>query len=69
MYMALRERTVVKKDGVLEIRDPVLREGTRVEVIVIVESPPPKVDALGWPEDFFETFAGCLPDLSIEECS
>jgi hypothetical protein len=67
MYTALREKTIVKTNGVLEIRSPELLEGSRVEIIVIVEPSTNKTDALGWPEGFFDTFAGCLPDLHEPE--
>ena len=66
MYTVLREKKIVKPGGVLEIRSPALPEGAHVEVIVILE-PSAKRDDLGWPEDFFATFAGSLPDFPDRE--
>jgi hypothetical protein len=63
MYTALREESVVKSGGVIEIRSPELPVGARVKVIVVLESPAPAADALGWPADFFTQFAGSLPDF------
>lgn len=67
MYTALREKTVVQTAGILEIRSPELPIGARVEVIVLVEPGTAPGDMLGWPADFFATFAGCLPDFPARE--
>jgi hypothetical protein len=67
MYTALREKAIVTTEGVLEIRSSELLAGTRVEVIILVETPLASRDDLGWPEDFFATFAGCLPDFPARE--
>jgi hypothetical protein len=52
---------------VIEIRSPELLPGTLAEVIVILEKLPTAAQGLGWPSGFFETFAGCLPDLPDRE--
>ena len=67
MHTALRKESVVKSGGVIEIRSPELPVGARVKVIVILESPAPAADALGWPADFFAQFAGSLPDFPEPE--
>ncbi len=61
METALRRKTVVKPGGVIEIRSPELPEGAVAEVIVILERP--GTGSPGWPEGFFERFAGSLPDF------
>jgi len=61
METALRQKAVVKRGGVIEIRSPELPEGAMAEVIVILETS--GRDSLGWPEGFFERFAGSLPDF------
>jgi len=66
-YTALREKTIIKTKGVLEIRSPALLQGSHVEVIIIVEPPASQANAPDWPEDFFATFAGCLPNLHEPE--
>jgi hypothetical protein len=67
MDTALRQRLVVQPGGVIEIRSPELLPGTLAEVIVILEKLPATAQGLGWPPGFFETFAGCLPDLPDRE--
>lgn len=67
MYTALREKAVITTEGVLEIRSSELPVGARVEIIIIVEPDTAPTDALGWPADFFATFAGCLPDFPDRE--
>lgn len=67
MYTALREKTRIKSDGMIEIHAPSLPAGTQVEVIVIVEPSVEPAGDLGWPEGFFATFAGSLPDLGEPE--
>jgi len=59
MESALRQKVVVKRGGVIEIRSPELPEGATAEVIVILETA--GRGTLGWPEGFFEQFAGSLP--------
>ena len=61
METALRQKTVVKPGGVIEIRSIELPEGAMAEVIVILETA--RRRSLGWPEDFFERLAGSLPDF------
>lgn len=61
METALRQKAVVKPGGVIEIRSPELPEGAVAEVIVILETA--GTGSLGWPEGFFERFAGSLPDF------
>ena len=61
MEIALRQKAVVKPGGVIEIRSPELPEGAVAEVIVILEMP--GTESLGWPEGFFERFAGSLADF------
>ena len=61
MGTVLRYKTVVKPGGVIEIRSPELPEGAVAEVIVILETA--RRGSLGWPEGFFERFAGSLPDF------
>ena len=61
METALRQKAVVKRGGVIEIRSPELPEGAVAEVIVILETA--RRGSLGWPEGFFERFAGSLPDF------
>ena len=64
METAIRQKTVVKPGGVIEIRSPELPEGAVAEVIVILERPPARHPAsLEWPAGFFERFAGSLPDF------
>jgi hypothetical protein len=58
---AVRQKAVVKRGGVIEIRSPELPEGAVAEVIVLLETG--GREALGWPEGFFERFAGSLPDF------
>jgi hypothetical protein len=67
MDTALRQRLVVQPGGVIEFRSPELLPGTLAEVIVILEKLPATPDGLCWPPGFFETFAGCLPDLPDRE--
>lgn len=67
MDTALRQRLVVQPGGVIEIRSPELLPGTLAEVIVILEESPAAAQGLAWPPGFFETFAGCLPDLPDRE--
>ncbi|MBN1876601.1 MAG: hypothetical protein JXA33_20415 [Anaerolineae bacterium] len=67
MYTALREKTIVKTEGLLEIRAPELTKGVQVEVIVLVPPPVKTANALGWPDGFFDTFAGSLPTLCEPE--
>ena len=45
MAQAIRQSTVVKSDGKIEIQDTQLPEGARVEVIVIVEENTPRKSA------------------------
>ena len=61
METALRQKTVVKPGGVIEIRSTELPEGALAEVIVILETA--RSGPLGWPEGFFERLAGSLPDF------
>jgi hypothetical protein len=61
MENVVRQKTVVKSGGVIEIRSPELPEGAVAEVIVILETP--RTEHLGWPADFLEQFAGSLPDF------
>ena len=67
MYTALREKATIKTGGIIEIHTASLPVGAQVEVIVLVESPDVAGNALGWPEDFFARFAGCLPDFPVRE--
>jgi len=61
METALRQKTVVKPGGVIEIRSSELPEGAVAEVIVILEAS--GTGSRGWPEGFFEQLAGSLPDF------
>ena len=61
METALRQKTVVKPGGVIEIRSTELPEGAMAEVIVILETA--RSGSLGWPEGFLERLAGSLPDF------
>ena len=61
METALRQKAVVKPGGVIEIRSPELSEGAVAEVIVLLETSGTR--PLGWPEGFFERFAGSLPNF------
>jgi hypothetical protein len=61
METALRQKTVVKPGGVIEIRSPELPEGAVAEVIVILETS--GTESRGWPKGFFEHFAGSLADF------
>lgn len=65
MYTALREKTTIKTGGVIEIHTAALPVGAQVEVIIMAV--PTTVSALGWPEDFFKHFAGCLPEFPARE--
>ena len=65
MYTALREKTTVKTGGVIEIHTAALPVGAQVELIVMAV--PASVDTLGWPDDFFTRFAGCLPEFPARE--
>jgi hypothetical protein len=64
-YTALREKTTIKTGGLIEIHTAALPVGAQVEVIVMAV--PATVDTLGWPDDFFTRFAGCLPEFPIRE--
>ena len=64
METALRQRSIVKPGGVIEIRSPELPVGAMAEVIVILKAPATsQPERLGWPPGFFEQFAGSLPDF------
>jgi hypothetical protein len=65
METALRQKAVVKPGGVIEIRSPELPVGAVAEVIVILETS--GRESLGWPEGFFERFAGSLPGFPDPE--
>ncbi len=41
MLQAIREQTIVKVGGLLELRHPELLEGTAVEIVIMLESTPP----------------------------
>lgn len=41
MLNGLRQKVVVQPGGVVEVRSPELPDGATVEVIVLLESPPP----------------------------
>ena len=48
----------------IEIRSPELPVGATAEVIVLVETTvAERGKSLGWPDGFFERFAGSLPDF------
>ena len=61
METAFRQRTVVKRGGVIEIRSPELPEGATAEVIIILETAQKALAR--WPEGFIERFTGSLPDF------
>ena len=64
METALRQKTVIKPGGLIEIRSPELPVGATAEVIVFVETATTdRSEPLGWPAGFFERFAGSLPDF------
>jgi hypothetical protein len=64
METALRQKTVVKPGGLIEIRSSELPVGATAEVIIILETIAADRDqSLGWPAGFFERFAGSLPDF------
>jgi len=68
METALRQKTVVKPGGLIEIRSLELLVGAPVEVIVLLETDDAGRDEpLGWPAGFFERFAGSLPDFPEPE--
>lgn len=52
-------------EGKLDLRLDVGLADTDVEVIVHVKPmpTPTELDDNGWPKDFFETVAGCMPEL------
>lgn len=64
-YTALREKTTIRTGGLIEIHTAALPVGAQVEVIVMAVPAP--VETLGWPDDFFTRFAGCLPEFPIRE--
>lgn len=61
MESALRQKLVVQPGGVIEIRSPNLPVGAVAEVIVIWERG--ETGPRGWPEGFFDQFAGSLPEF------
>jgi hypothetical protein len=64
METALRQKTVVKPGGLIEIRSPELPVGTVAEVIILLENAEASLpEAQGWPPGFFERFVGSLPDF------
>ena len=64
METALRQKTVVKPGGLIEIRSSELPVGATAEVIVLVKTTvSDRGESLGWPAGFFERFAGSLPDF------
>jgi hypothetical protein len=62
---ALRRRAVVRPGRVIEVCSPELPEGAVAEVIIILETP--RTEPSSWPTDFFERFAGSLPDFPDED--
>jgi hypothetical protein len=64
METALRQKTVVKPGGLIEVRSSELPVGATAEVIIILETTDTDRDqSLGWPAGFFKRFAGSLPDF------
>ena len=50
---AIREKTIVKADGTVEIRNPAFRSGEEVDVIVLLPSGHSHIEPLGQPGCFF----------------
>jgi hypothetical protein len=46
MLNGLRQKVVVQPGGVVEVRSPELPDGATVEVIVLLETPPPLLQGL-----------------------
>jgi hypothetical protein len=63
----------IGKDGILKLEAPIGLPDTDVEVILVVNplKKGRKAKAIpqkgGWPEGFFERFAGSMPDLPVRE--
>jgi hypothetical protein len=64
MKTALQQKTVVQPGGRIEIRSPALPVGATAKVIILLETTSTDHgESVGWPEGFFEQFAGSLPDF------
>jgi len=61
----IETRGRTEKDGTLNLTVKVGAADADVEVTVQVRAvaPPERVDAKGWPVDFFERVAGSMPNL------
>lgn len=62
----------VKADGSIDLHLMTALPESEVKIVVYIEEPLTSKQthltptALGWPQGFFERFAGCLADVDVE---